>query len=84
MKNKYNVQIIVPILYKKYDILLPVNKTVGETIYLLRKALIDLSRDTVEIGNNLRLYNPLNIKPYDLNSFIFDTDIMNGSILILC
>lgn len=83
MKNKYNIQLIVPSLYKTFDLLIPVNKTIGETIYVLIKSLKELTNiDT--LPNNLNLYNQYNGNVYQLNEFIYKTDIKNGSVLILC
>ena len=84
MRNKYNVQIIVPALYKKYDIFIPTNKTVGEIIILLKKGLKELTKDSFEINGNLKLYNTYDGIEYNLDDFIFQTNIKNGSILTLC
>ena len=84
MKNKYNVQLSVPSIYKTFDIMIPTNKTVGETIFILIKALNELSNNSFNVPNNLYLYNQFDGKKYDLDVFIYDTDIKNGSFLILC
>lgn len=84
MNNKYNVQLIVPMLYKRYDILIPVNKTVGETIYLLKEALKVLTKNSFDIETNLNLYDTSDGSMYDLELFISSTNIKNGSILVLC
>ena len=83
MNNKYNVQLIVPILYKRYDILIPTNKTVGETIYLLKEALKILTKNSYNIETNLNLYNAVDGSIYELDYFISETNIKNGSILVL-
>lgn len=84
MNNKYNVQLIVPSLYKRYDILIPTNKTVGETIYLLKEALKILTKNSYTIETNLNLYNANDGCVYELDYFISETNIKNGSILVLC
>ena len=84
MNNKYNVQLIVPMLYKRYDILIPVNKTVGETIYLLKEALKVLTKNSFDIETNLNLYDTSDGSMYDFELFISSTNIKNGSILVLC
>lgn len=84
MNNKYNVQLIVPSLYKRYDILIPTNKTIGETIYLLKEALKILTKNSYTIETNLNLYNAADGSVYDLDYFISETNIKNGSILVLC
>lgn len=84
MNNKYNVQLIVPSLYKRYDILIPTNKTIGETIYLLKEALKILTKNSYTIETNLNLYNATDGSVYELDYFISETNIKNGSILVLC
>lgn len=84
MNNKYNIQLIVPSLYKRYDILIPTNKTIGETIYLLKEALKILTKNSYTIETNLNLYNATDGSVYELDYFISETNIKNGSILVLC
>ena len=81
--NKYNVQLAVPSIYKTFDIMIPINKTIGETIFILIKALNELTNNSFN-ANNLYLYNQFDGKKYDLSSFIYETDIKNGTFLILC
>ena len=83
MKNKYNVQLSVPSIYKTFDIMIPINKTVGETIFILIKALNELTNNSFNVPNNMYLYNQFDGKKYDLDEFIYNTDIKNGSFLIL-
>lgn len=84
MKNKYNIQIIVPVLYKKYDLFIPTNKTVGEIIILLEKGLKELTKESFVLDKNLKLYDTLDGTEYELGEFIYKTSIKNGSILMLC
>lgn len=84
MNNKYNIQLIVPSLYKRYDILIPTNKTIGETIYLLKEALKILTKNSYTIETNLNLYDATDGSVYELDYFISETNIKNGSILVLC
>lgn len=83
MIDKLNIQIIIPYLYKKYDLLIPVNQTIGQTIYTIVKGLNILNNNVFKDNNSLNLYNALDGKMYDLNELLVDTDIKNGSILIL-
>lgn len=83
MIDKLNIQIIIPHIYKKYDLLIPVNQTIGQTIYTIIKGLNILNNDIFKDNNSLNLYNALDGKIYKLNEIVIDTDIKNGSILIL-
>lgn len=84
MINKINVQIIVPFINKKYDLLIPANKIVGEVIFILLKGLNILNNNMLENNNNFNLYSTIDGKAYALDEIIYNTDIRNGSILILC
>ena len=84
MNKKYNVQLIIPLLYKRYDILLPINITRSEAILIIKKSINKLNKDTFNHDNNLFLYNSLNGEKYNLEQYVYDTSIKNGSILILC
>ena len=84
MKNKYNVQLVVPMLYETYDILIPINKTIGEIVYLLSKALKDLSQGSFNDDSTLNLYNANEAICYNLDDFVYNTNIVNGSTLVLC
>ncbi len=83
MIDKLNIQIIIPYIYKKYDLLIPINQTIGQTIYTIIKGLNILNNDIFKENNSLNLYNALDGKVYKLDEIINDTDIKNGSILIL-
>lgn len=84
MNNKYNVQLTVPSLYKKYDILIPINITIGEAILILVKSLNKITKDKFIIERNLYLYNSFDGEKYNLDNYIYETTIKNGSNLILC
>ena len=83
MDKKYNIRLIVPSLYKVYDIFIPINKTIGETILIISKGLKELTKNSFEY-NTLHLYNSFDGEEYELNKFIYETNIDNGSELILC
>ena len=82
MDDKVLVNIIVPILEKKYEIFLPVSKTVGETIILVSKALVELSNGHYNYQNKEKLYNKVSGVQYNLSDIIKNTDIRNGTDLI--
>lgn len=83
MKNKINVDIIVPSLEEKFNVFLPVNKKTIEIIFLLNKAINDLSTGCFPINNELALVDGYTGLPYDPNNTIKENRIMNGSRLIL-
>lgn len=83
MKNKINVDIFVPTINMTYNVFLPVNKTVGEIIYLLNKSINELTKGEFPISNNLSLLNLYTNTIYNLNFSIKDNKILNGSKLML-
>jgi hypothetical protein len=83
MNDKVNVEIIVPEIEEKYNILLPVNKKIGTIIILLNKAINDLSFGEFNISRCNKLYNADSLNLYKPESLLFETDIRNGTRLIL-
>lgn len=82
MENKILVYVFVPRLEKRFEIFLPVSKTIGETIILISKALLELSNGHYIYQNEEKIYNRRTGKEYNLNDIIKDTEIRNGSELI--
>lgn len=80
--NKVNVELIVPSIGKRYDIFIPVNKTIGEVIVILNKT-IDEMTNCFPINNKLSLFDVLENIIYESNVEIINTKIRNGSILVL-
>lgn len=83
MKNKINVDIFVPCLNETYNLFIPVNKTVGEVLTLVNKALNELTDGSFPISNNLSLINLYTGVLYNLEYSIKNNKIENGSRLVL-
>lgn len=83
MMNKVYVTLEVPTIEKKYDILLPVDRTINVIISLLIKGIKDVSGNSF-YDSNINLYNKVDGIVYSKNSIIKDTNIRNGSIIVLC
>ena len=83
MKNKVLIQLIVPAIETSYDIYLPINKKIGNIITILNKTIAELS-DGCFIGNNqTALYNKDTNEKYLPNTLVYNTNIRNGTSLIL-
>lgn len=80
--NKVLVNIVVPQLDKNFDILLPINKKIGNILELIDDALQELN-DYYNKDTSVNLYNKYTGQKYMLGSRILDTDIRNGTVLIL-
>ena len=55
--NKILVNLVVPTLSETYNVFIPINKTVAETIMLLNQTIHDLTNGNFPISNNLSLVN---------------------------
>ena len=80
--NKINVDLIVPSIGERYNIFIPVNKTVGEVIVILNQTINELTK-YFPINNKLSIFDCIENKIYDINLEISKTNIKNGSIIAL-
>ena len=83
MMNKILVEVYIPTIEKKYDVLLPVNKKINQIKYLLVKAINELCGVYYKTKSMTIIYYKLTAKPYDINLNLIDSDIRNGTELIL-
>lgn len=83
MNNKVIVELIVPDLDSTYTVYLPITKRIGNIILLLNKSLNELSNGQFELSNRNGLYNRLSGEKYNANDLLYDTNIRNGSQLVL-
>ena len=77
------VKLYVPIIEEKYDIWLPTNKKIYNIIISLTKAVNELSMGYYTPIKSQMLYNKLSSTPYDVNITVKESDIRNGTELIL-
>jgi len=83
MKNKVNVDVIVPALEEQYNVFIPVNKRTIEIIFLLNKAINELSSGSFPISEELALVDGFSGSVYDVDKTIKENRILNGSKIIL-
>lgn len=83
MKNKIIVELIIPEIEEKYSLYIPVTKKIGEIIPLLAKAVADFSYGSYTYNEKTALYNAITTERYEPNDMIINTDIRNGTQLIL-
>ena len=81
--NEILVKLYIPTIDEQYDIWIPINKRVHSIIRLLIKAINELSKGYFNPQRELHLYDKITAKPYDMNLKVIETDIRNGSELIL-
>ena len=83
IENKVLVSVNVPILEAKYDIYFPVNRKIHNIIGMIKNSLLDLSQGSFDMNHDYMLYNMENGKAYNMNILVRESDIRNGSKVIL-
>ena len=83
MKNKVIINLIVPEIDKEYDVYLPINKKIGNIIYLLNKSINELTDGEFVLSNCNKLYNAYTKEIYSSDVLLANTSIRNGTKLIL-
>ena len=83
MMNKLLVKLYVPSLEEEYNVWIPLNKRIGGIVLLLVKAINEISGGIYKPSKTPVLYDKITAMPYDMNLHIQDTNIRNGSEIIL-
>lgn len=82
-KNKILIRLYIPLIEKSYDIYIPINKKVGTVKTLIEAGLSELT-DNEYIGNQeTNFYSKETGQIYNVNKTVRDTDLKNGSKIIL-
>ena len=81
--NKVLVKLYIPVIEEQYDVWLPKNKKIYNIILLLLKGLNELTKETYNAENFPMLYNKLTGIKYNINDRVQNTDITNGTEIIL-
>ena len=82
--NRVLVNLYVPLMEKKYNIWIPVNRSINCIIKGFISGINSLNQIKYDVKKNYpRLYNKENATIYDYNMKVIDTDIRNGTELIL-
>lgn len=83
MDHKVLINVYIPELDVKYDLFIPVNKKVCNTILLIVKAVNELSDGAYPITQNHALMNSETCQIYELDKNLKESDIKNGTKLVL-
>ena len=83
MEYKVMIKLYVPEIEQEFDMYIPVNKSVGQVLTLLVKAVNSESFDIFPIKNNIRLINKRTSQVYEHTLVIRQTDIKNGTELVI-
>lgn len=83
MKNKVLVKLIVPEIDQEYDVYLPINRKIGNIINLLNEAIVELTNGEITTSNKNSLFNGITNEIYAPDKQLIETNIRNGTILVL-
>lgn len=83
MENKVLVILNIPEIDESYDIMIPISRKVGNIIELISKFLNEETDGQYKIDINKNLYNKESGQRYSNNQQVVETDIRNGTRLVL-
>jgi len=83
MNNKVLVKILFVEWDESFDVFLPVNELIWRLKKLILKSISDLTRNDLDNYADYILINKNNSIIYDNNEILIDTDIRNGTELLL-
>ena len=82
-KNKILVELSIPSIEKTYDLYIPINKKIGTVKGLIEESLVELTDNAYEIREDTNFFSKETGEIYNVNSTVVDTDLENGSRIIL-
>lgn len=82
-KNKILIELEIPLIEKSYDLYIPINKRIGTIKKLIEEALVELTDGAYEMKLDTNFYSKETGQIYDVNRNVRDTDLKNGSRIIL-
>lgn len=83
MENKVLIKLIMLDMDESFDIFIPVNEIIWKIKKLIIKSISDINNISLDINNEYLLINKETSKIYDNNEIVINTDIRNGTELIL-
>ena len=83
MDYKFLIKLIVPEIEKTYELYIPINRSVKDVCMMINRMINEDTAGVFPIKDNLVLCNKYISGFYSYESFIRDTDIRNGSQLVL-
>ena len=81
-KNKILIQLYIPLLEEEFDLFIPINKRIGTIKQLLEKSFSE-QLDGYTISDDSNLYSKETGAIYDVQMLVKDTDLKNGSRVVL-
>lgn len=81
--NKVLVNLYVPMLEKRFDVKIPLDKKLYKVVYLFIKAIYEISDGRYIPSDLPQLYEKWTAHKYDLNMTVRENRINNGTEIIL-
>lgn len=83
MNNKVLVEVIVPLLEKRYQVYIPINKRISTVIKLMEKALREITNGYYPNKENSVIIDAESGNVFDINITVKESKMINGSKIIL-
>ena len=83
MEYKVLIKLYVPEIEKNYEMYIPINKTVSQVNTLINRLIKNITNGVYPIKNKVYLYNRKTSELYSDSIAIRNTDIRNGTELVL-
>ncbi len=81
--NKILVIVYVPLIELKYEIYIPINKKIGTVKDLIVKSINEMSDNSLNTNRALKLYNNDTGDVLPNNIYVKDSNMVNGTTLVL-
>ena len=81
--NKILIELEIPLVEKKYDVFIPINKKIGTVKTLIETSLNELTDNEYSPREESNFYSKDTGLIYDVNQTVRNTDLKNGSRVIL-
>lgn len=82
-KNKILIELDIPLIEKSYDLFIPINKKIGTIKRLIEENLVELTDKAYIIREESNFYSKSTGEIYDVNKTVRETNLQNGSKIIL-
>ena len=81
--NKILIELDIPLIEKTYDLYIPINKTIWTVKKLIEEALVEITEGAYTPRQDTNFFSKETGQVYDINKKVRETDLKNGSRIIL-
>lgn len=83
MEYKVLIKLYVPEIERTYELYVPINKTVSQVLILINRLINNITGGVYPIKDNIYLLNRRTFEKYQNKDIIRNTNIDNGTELVL-